>query len=53
MSDNIDDEILQELREQKIWWKRRLEKLKKDVEQTTIELAKVNRLIRVYEERMF
>ena len=51
MSNNIDDQILNELRAQKIWWEQRLEKLEKDVKQTNSELAKVNRLIRVFEER--
>ena len=51
MSNNIDDQILNELRAQKIWWEQHLEKLEKDVEQTNNELAKVNRLIEVYEER--
>jgi hypothetical protein len=53
MKDNIDNEILQELREQKIWWEQHLKKLKKAVEETTIELAKVNRLIGVFEERIY
>ena len=51
MSNNIDDQILNELRAQKIWWEQHLEKLEKDIEQTNNELAKVNRLIEVYEER--
>jgi hypothetical protein len=51
MSNNIDDQILNELRAQKIWWEQHLEKLENDIEQTNNELAKVNRLIEVYEER--
>jgi len=52
MNDNIDKEILQELRAQKTWWEQRLKKLKKDIEETTSELIKVNRLIEAFEERM-
>lgn len=51
MSNNIDDQILNELRAQKVWWEQRLEKLEKDIKQTNSELTKVNRLIEVYEER--
>lgn len=52
MNDNIDNEILEEFREQKTWWEQHLKKLKMDTEEAITELRKVNRLIEMFEEKI-
>lgn len=52
MNNNIDKEILEEFREQKAWWEQHLNKLKMDTEEAIAELAKVNRLIEVFKEKI-
>ena len=47
----MDEYILNELRDQKTWWENEIDKLQKKLKDYGIELAKVNRLIEVFESR--
>ena len=54
MSDDINDirnEVLEQLRSLKIYWERRLEKIKANVKDAEAELAKVDILIELFEKR--
>ena len=49
---SLDKQILKELRDQQQWWEQEIRNAKKKLSDASEQLAKVNRLINVFEHRI-